>query len=183
MLKEIKTGQFEEIYTIMEQAFPKDERRSKEKQRALLENEDYVIYGYFEEEMLKAFFAVWKQKDFWYLEHFAVAEQFRGQGIGTKALEELKKENDGHIILEVELPENELAKRRIGFYERNEFYLTEYGYEQPPFEEGKSGVLYRLMSYPKQLDETSYERFHQWIFVNLYAKNAIFDENRRKKCC
>ena len=50
------------------------------------------------------------------------------------------------ICLEVELPETEMAARRIGFYERNGFYYNDYFYMQPPIAEGRNAIPLRLMT-------------------------------------
>ena len=44
LLKEFEFGKFDEIYEIMEQSFPEDERRTYEEQKGLLENPLYHIY-------------------------------------------------------------------------------------------------------------------------------------------
>ncbi|MCG8399496.1 GNAT family N-acetyltransferase, partial [Bacillus atrophaeus] len=84
-----------------------------------------------------AFLAVWEFAEFVFIEHFAVSEKARNSGIGGKMLEELARQKAGKVVLEVELPEDSLKKRRIGFYERHGFTFNEYPYIQPPMGEDR----------------------------------------------
>lgn len=65
-----------------------------------------------------ATFATWEIEDFLYIEHFAVKEEYRNGGYGGMLLDALLAEKKRPMVLEVELPEDALTRRRIGFYER-----------------------------------------------------------------
>ena len=54
------------------------------------------------------------------------------------------------LVLEVEMPDNELAQRRIGFYQRQGFQLwDECPYEQPPYHpEDESLPMYLMVHGP-----------------------------------
>ena len=106
----------------MEISFPKDEYRNYDKQLSLMDNPAYRIYVMpdMETDDIKAFIAVWEFETIVYIEHFAVNPDHRNNGLGSKILCEIIKIVNKTICLEVELPENELAVRRIGFYERND---------------------------------------------------------------
>ena len=134
-LEKLDRSDFEEVYRIMEQSFPADERRKKEGQQKLLDEEKYELLGVRNEGGLLAFLAVWEFAEFVFIEHFAVSEKARNSGIGGKMLEELARQKAGKVVLEVELPEDSLKKRRIGFYERHGFTFNEYPYIQPPMGE------------------------------------------------
>ena len=53
---------------------------------------------------------------------------FHGHPTVMQQLQELMTQQSKRICLEVELPETELAIRRIRFYERNGLYLNSYDY-------------------------------------------------------
>ena len=59
-----------------------------------------------------------------YGEHFAVDPDERGGGYGGKALRLLCEELQTPVVLEVELPFDEMSRRRIGFYQRSGFTLS-----------------------------------------------------------
>jgi ribosomal protein S18 acetylase RimI-like enzyme len=122
-LEKLDRSDFEEVYRIMEQSFPADERRKKEGQQKLLDEEKYELLGVRNEGGLLAFLAVWEFAEFVFIEHFAVSEKARNSGIGGKMLEELARQKAGKVVLEVELPEDSLKKRRIGFYERLDIWI------------------------------------------------------------
>ncbi len=76
------------------------------------------------------FVSIWNFGNYRYVEHFATAKDARGKGLGSSILNML----DGNIVLEVELPgSNDMADRRIGFYERNGFRPVDAEYVQPPY--------------------------------------------------
>ena len=135
MLQRINETDFPEIYRIMQASFSDDEYRPYDEQLALFEEPEYRIYY-----MPAGFLAVWEFESFIYIEHFAVDPALRNSGTGSAMLQELVKQYQKPICLEVELPEDELTRRRIGFYERNGFVFNEYPYIQPPISKGKSPV-------------------------------------------
>ena len=67
----------------MEQSFPADERRKKEGQQKLLDEEKYELLGVRNEGGLLAFLAVWEFAEFVFIEHFAVIEDQKKR-LGTK---------------------------------------------------------------------------------------------------
>ena len=72
-LEKLDRSDFEEVYRIMEQSFPADERRKKEGQQKLLDEEKYELLGVRNEGGLLAFLAVWEFAEFVFIEHFAVS--------------------------------------------------------------------------------------------------------------
>ena len=96
-LEKLDRSDFEEVYRIMEQSFPADERRKKEGQKKLLDEEKYELLGVRNEGGLLAFLAVWEFAEFVFIEHFAVSEKARNSGIGGKMLEELARQKAGKV--------------------------------------------------------------------------------------
>lgn len=173
MLEELKRSDFDACYCLMERSFPTDEYRPKEEQLALLEDRRYRIYGCFTPEgSLAAFLAVWVFEDFSFLEHFAVDPVRRNGGLGSAALRELSEKLEKPLCLEVELPEGELARRRIGFYERNGFCYNDYPYVQPPISRGKQPVPLRLMSWGAPLEEEAFRHIRDTLYSQVYHVNA-----------
>ena len=72
-------------------------------------------------------------------------------------------------MMEVELPETEMAARRIGFYERNGFYYNDYFYMQPPIAEGRNAIPLRLMTTGGPLDEEEFSRMQGLLYKNVYG--------------
>lgn len=142
-LREIHTS--DPSYPWLEQlwlaSFPRNERRDTDAQRnnvdsranfhCLLADDNGEPVG---------FITYWHFGDFCYGEHLATDPACRNKGYGAKILAALRAHLDTHhvadipFVLEVEMPTNELSRRRIAFYERNGFTLWDrYAYIQPPY--------------------------------------------------
>jgi ribosomal protein S18 acetylase RimI-like enzyme len=87
----------------------------------------------------------WTFREFLFLEHFAVEPELRGLGIGEQTLL-LLREKCPLILLETEPPTDEMAARRIKFYQRNGFKLLHRQYFQPSYGGNKPPVEMKLMS-------------------------------------
>ena len=163
MLQRINETNFPEIYRIMQASFSDDEYRPYDEQLALFEEPEYRIYY-----MPAGFLAVWEFESFIYIEHFAVDSALRNSGTGSAMLQELVKQYQKPICLEVELPEDELTRRRIGFYERNGFVFNEYPYIQPPISKGKSPVPLRIMTYGSAITQDTFEEMKRVLYQRVY---------------
>lgn len=163
MLQLINQSDFPEIYRIMQASFPDDEYRPYEEQLALFQEPEYRIYY-----VSAGFLAVWEFESFTYIEHFAVDPDLRNSGTGSAMLQELVKKYQRPICLEVELPEDELTRRRIGFYERNGFVFNEYPYIQPPISQGKSPVPLRIMTYGGAIKQETFEEIKHVLYHRVY---------------
>lgn len=165
----ISESEFEEFYSLIKLSFPKSERRTKAAFRRLCESEElYKIYALFSENRLCAFLTVWEFENFTFGDHFAVLPSLRGGGIGSKMLAELKAQCTLPFIIEVELPETEMARRRIGFYERNSLSLCGFDYILPAMQKGCESLPMRIMAYPSTLTETEFEPIKKQIYKTVY---------------
>jgi ribosomal protein S18 acetylase RimI-like enzyme len=101
---------------------------------------------------------LWRFDQFAYIEHFAVAENARGGGIGGQVLDALTNSEALPIVVEVERDATEEAQRRIRFYERHGFKRSSYDYIQPPYSPTLPSVSLWLMFTseldPKQVTQT-----------------------------
>lgn len=167
-LEKLTEQDFPQVWNIMEHSFPPEERRTRMGQENLLDNPYYQLYGYKKEGIVAAFFAVWQFEKLLFVEHFAVSEAYRNSGIGAELLQQLLKMMHMPTVLEVELPEGELPRRRIGFYERNGFVWNDYDYMQPSMQEGKSEIPLRIMSYPKALNQNLFETVRDTLYREVY---------------
>lgn len=168
-LEKLKTNDFEHVWTIMEESFPIDERRTCEGQKKVLDNIHYQLYGCKIANNVAAFFAVWKFVDFAFVEHFAVDPNYRNGGIGAKLLQELLHSLNVPVVLEVEPPNTEMSQRRIKFYERNGFALNSYtDYIQPALSEKGSEIPLMIMTYPKEVSREQYEHIRDMLYHEVY---------------
>ena len=168
-LETLTERDFDSVWEIMEESFPRDERRSREAQRKILDVSWYHLYGYRAHGELMAFLAVWEFDTFLFVEHFAVRKSCRNGGLGAVLLTQLTTQSRKPVILEVELPTGELEARRIAFYERNGFYYNDYFYMQPPIAEGRNAIPLRLMTTGGPLDEEEFSRMQGLLYKNVYG--------------
>ena len=89
-------------------------------------------------------------------------------GYGKKVLDFLCKELNLPIVLEVEMPLEEMAQRRINFYKRQGFVLWEKEYQQPPYKNGDPFLPMYLMVYGslqcKQDFDTVKKKIHKEVY-------------------
>lgn len=125
---------FERFSELFQSSFPVNERRPLESLRKIISAEpDVYCDAVLRDTVFVGLLVYWDFSDFVYVEYLAVNPDIRGGGIGARVLSQLKDFVRRSVVLEVEPPLNELAKRRIGFYERNGFVLLENEYFQPSY--------------------------------------------------
>ncbi len=134
MLKKADLKKFKEIYRkYIIKDFPREERSSLNnfKKRIINKNEELYVFSENGEE--KAYTIIANlDNNFILISFLAVFEKYRGEGIGTKLLAEIKekfKDKKG-IILEVESPEDatdendkSIREKRIKFYEKSDYKM------------------------------------------------------------
>ncbi|MGN0288505.1 MAG: GNAT family N-acetyltransferase [Lachnospiraceae bacterium] len=175
MIQRLTEEYFEQVYELLEKSFPIDEYRTYEEQKELLLREEYRVYGMINQEndqssgQLQAFIALWECRNFTFIEHFAVNPVYRNTGMGAAILQEILPKLPGPVCLEVELPQNELASRRIGFYQRNGFILNDYPYMQPPISQGRNPLPLKIMTWGKGISEEQFQRIQGVLYREVYG--------------
>ena len=124
-----------DVIALYETAFPQNERRETDELIRLIDNCPEFHFNVFADgEQFIGFFSTWEWPDFRYGEHFAVCPSHRGGGIGTQILKSIADADNRPMIIEVEPPFDDIARRRIEFYRRNGFRLWDsIHYVQPPY--------------------------------------------------
>lgn len=170
MLRIAEKEEFDEIFSILEASFPSDEYRSYQDQKDLLAHPDYSIYVLPDPQnnKIKAFITAWQFDGFTFLEHFAVSSHYRNQGLGSLILQEILSILPHPICLEVELPETDFARRRIGFYERNGFTLNDYPYTQPAYGSNKNPIPLLIMTTGGTIPAEQFEQMKHIIWAEVY---------------
>ena len=171
MMYKMHIKEFEQVYRIMEASFPSDEHRPYEEQQELMKNPNYQIYVAREADNsleIQGFMAVWQFEDLSFIEHFAVDSKYRNTGLGSRMLCEIREHLGGRICLEVELPDNDMAKRRIEFYQRNGLYYNDYPYIQPAISKGRNPIPLRIMTSGGAISEDEYEEIKDILYREVY---------------
>ncbi len=170
MLRILGKEAFPQVYEIMEESFPKEERRSYEDQLALLQKDEYRLYGICDSRgELMGFLAVWELPQILFIEHFAVRECYRNRGIGSEALQSLLARYFLHACLEVEMPQNLITERRITFYEGCGFTLNHFPYKQPSLGRGREPVDLKIMTTGGPLTQQGFEALRDLLYKRVYG--------------
>lgn len=172
-LKDTKYPYFASAWLLYEDAFPLDEKRSLNSQISIMNHPNYHFELIFQNDCFLAILLWWGFDDLRYIEHFATLPDHRGKGYGKDILNEFKQRDKRPLVLEVELPDDEIKQRRILFYERLGFHLTDHLYVQPSYRKGGLPIQLLLMSYPSSISLEEVEHFvktcHPIIFTMNYS--------------
>ena len=158
--------QVEQTYN---EAFPEAERRDFALVRQLIAEEPaFQLRVFYRDDVYVGFLSNWQFDGFRYVEHFAIDPAARNGGIGGLVLRLFLALQEDAVVLEVELPEDSLKKRRIGFYERHGFTFNEYPYIQPPMGEDRHEIPLRIMSAPEPLSEDEFQSVRTELYESVY---------------
>lgn len=163
---------FKKSFLLYESAFPKNERRTLEQQITVFESEQYHFDVLIQDDALVGILCWWLFDDYRYIEHFAIYPHIRGEGVGRACLEQFIEGYDTPVVLEVDLPTDDIAKRRIVFYERQGFVLSASRYAHPSYQQGGDDVELCLMSHPTLMDDFQIETFIQKTHPVVHRNHA-----------
>ena len=174
---------FSNLFNLYTLAFPPMERRTWEGLEYELKYEKrFCAHALIQDGEFVGLFNYWTFDKFFYLEHLAISPKFRSQGIGSEAMSMFMDQTKLPIVLEVEMPNNIMASRRILFYERLGFSILSHNYAQPPYD-GKSFFIPELlMSNDIHFANTHFEKIKEILYTNVYHfeysndKKALIDD-------
>lgn len=157
------------VRQLLTTSFPPEEYRDlKEWERYTDEKEEFHNQVIVAQDKPIGLFSYWDFGAFAYGEHFAIDPQCRNHGYGRKVIEAICKQLNKPLVLEVEMPDNELARRRIEFYRRQGFQLWESPYQQPPYQAGYPTLPMYLMVYG-DIEEKEFDAVTRIIHREVYG--------------
>ena len=156
------------IKKIYESSFPSDERREFNKLIELLKDDRFQLKGVFVDDDSAGFISLWNFTEFMYVEHFAIANELRGNGLGTYVLQNILNETPIKILLEVDLPSDSISFKRIKYYEKFGFVICHQEYIQPPYGLGKDAVPMFIMSKPEINDYNEFRQIVKTLHSEVY---------------
>lgn len=163
----------EDLKQIYIGSFPPDERRDWQQMKELLNHSNFILNQVLENQELVGLISVWNFPNFVFIEHFAILESKRGRGIGSQALNQVIAENQKKLIIEVEEPISDDARRRIAFYESAGFSVCEGVYYQPPYSRDKNRVKMLLMSFPEMILPPEFDEVKTRIYREVYQQENL----------
>lgn len=162
------------IWCLMQQSFSLNYLRTFEHQKKLFESNLCKCKTIEQDNDLLCFICYWDFDDFIFVEYLATDERFRGEGLGSKLLNDIL--NIGKkIILEVELVKDEdpYSLKRVEFYKRIGFNYNKYFYEQPPLTTKTGFVEMRIMSYPNPIKEDEFLKIKNILHTDCYKYKGL----------
>ncbi|WP_078595305.1 GNAT family N-acetyltransferase [Evansella clarkii] len=165
-------------YEKLNQYFPVEEMKSKEHMELLLK-EKKGIYNKDESENHVLMYV--EMEDFIFIDYLFVSGKARGQGIGKKLLDQLKKKGKP-IILEVEPIDYEDSdtQKRQRFYAREGFsHAQSIGYRRRSLDTGKVNEMEILYWSPSdESEESIYEKMrHTYENIHTYKDTELYGES------
>ena len=149
---------FDWAFRLYEDSFPLHERRTRPAQEARLGCPDYHFDLLREGEALQGILLWWEGPGLRYVEHFAVAPQLRGRGVGARALARFRAQGEP-VVLEIDPPVDPVSQSRRGFYLRCGFQENPWPHVHPPYRAVFSGHPLVVLSAPGALEREDYIRF------------------------
>ena len=148
MIRVTSVTSWPDVWQIYESSFPRSERRSRVQHERAVKSENtfhckQLVLG----DTVVGVLFYWELPECLFVEHLAVAEQWRGHGVGTAALKWLQEQGK-LLILEIEPPLDAATCRRMEFYRSAGFELLSFEHEQLPFHADTGSVPMRLLSWP-----------------------------------
>ena len=169
-IRESGSKEYSFVEELLTASFPIDEYRPLDEQRQNVESVDsfHMNILRLDKEPI-GLLSYWQFDGFVYVEHFAVHPGLRGQGYGRETITSLIEEKR-NIVLEVELPEDELTRRRVAFYSRCGLTLCSTDYIQPAYRTGGNEIPMKLMHCGVDM-ERDFERIRDSIYRRVYNKS------------
>lgn len=173
-LKNISTASpfYAWVENLWANSFPSDERRDTDAQRSNTdENAAFsCLLAMNNDDKPLGFITLWDFGTFIYCEHFATVPEVRGKGIGTEIIHQIIISLSKPLVLEVEMPDNELSRRRIRFYERCGLRPWQSShYVQPPYRAGGNPVPMMLMATEGLDEHTDFNRVVDTLKKYVYG--------------
>lgn len=109
----------------------------------------------------------WTFDGFVYIEHFAIAEELRNQGIGKAVFLNFLSQQTEQIVLEVELPHDEVSENRIEFYSKMGLISNPFDYIQPSYHGDQVTVPMIIMT-KYEIDEEEFVEIRDILYREVY---------------
>jgi len=169
---------FSNLFNLYTLAFPPLERRTWAGLEYELNYEKrFCSHALIQNGVFVGLFNYWTFDRFIYIEHFAIIPKLRNQGIGSEAMNIFMNQTKLPIVIEVEMPNNITASRRILFYEKLGFSIVSHNYAQPPYEGNGFFMPELIMSNDIHFANSHFEKIKDILYENVYHYQLTKDKN------
>ncbi len=168
-MKRISTESLGKAYSVLANAFIPEEIKTYPRLLSEFMTKGLQIFAQEDDNGIVGVITCWEFEKFVFVENFAVIPEKRGCGIGTRLIKDIANHFEGKdIILEVEEPDSDIRKKRVTFYEKCGFTLSNLGYIQPPLRDTTSSVNLRIM-HTNELDLNTLAEYKEEVFARVYG--------------
>lgn len=154
-------------------SFPPEERRDCDLQRQVMSHPDYRLCAIMDGADPVGVVGYFDAPDFIYFENFCVSPDKRNGGYGSQTLKLLTSLGKT-FILEIELPADELTRRRKAFYERNGMVVNPYPHVMPHYRKDDPDLPLWVLTYGKPISQSQYDEFRRYLDVNVDVKSPLY---------
>ena len=109
----------------------------------------------------------WTFDDLVYVEHFAIDEELRNQGLGKAVFLNFLSQQKRQVVLEVEQPHDETSENRVEFYASMGLYINPQEYFQPSYRGDQVTVPMIIMS-KYELDDDEFTEIRDLLYREVY---------------
>lgn len=109
----------------------------------------------------------WDFDEMVYIEHFAIDEDLRNQGLGKAVFLNFLSQQKKQIILEVEEPHDETSDHRVEFYASMGLFKNPQPYIQPSYHNDNKTVPMIVMS-KYELDDDEFAEIREILYREVY---------------
>lgn len=161
------------IRSLYEYAFPVYERRKWEQLLSVLSLKNMQVMVAKQDDTSIGFAIYWQIHGWYFLEHLAVHPDYEGKGFGSEMMQWLLEQSGNQLLLETELPTDEVSTRRIRFYQKLGLQIAPFFYQQPPYRRGETTPAMHIMSAPIISKEAVFNQItiaiRQQVFEAFYS--------------
>lgn len=153
---------------LFESAFPDEERPPFEELKKRNHNFHFLVATNDEDEEPVGILTYWTFPDFIYVEHFAIDEDLRDRGFGKAVFLLFLSQHTEQVVLEVELPHDEVSEHRVEFYASMGLYQNGFPYTQPSYYGDDTHIPMLIMS-KFELDEDEFHEVENTLYTEVYG--------------
>ena len=180
---------FDHLWELLTQAFPEEELPEREVLARHLEEPDCLCSFLFDPENSAddpddpdyfkpdGVYIGYAFDDFFFGEYLAIREEKRNNGMGTEFMLDWKERADKPLLFESELPETEIAERRLNFYASLGFCFYDRPYAMPAQREGDEPIPMQLMGGAGMMKPEELEHAVRLIYTVVYKHVIDLEAN------
>lgn len=114
----------------------------------------------------------WQVGEWFYIEHFAVDNALRGQGIGKLAMDEINT-RFAQVILEIDPPQDTVSRNRLAFYQGRGYVTNGVNHAHPSYKPAYQPHVLEVLSFPRRLTAAEYDAFNQQLQQVVMAEQGL----------